>query len=332
MIWVSSRPRLPEEISVPLARRLTTVEISATRAAGPVSLLRFVLLVSALAVLAGCEAQRADTILPNAEAAKRMRVEIASKASAPVEETPVEAPKKTGWATLKGRIIVVGTPPSPGNESISKDQEVCQPGGHPVVKPTLVVNSADGGLANVALYAVKLTGDNVHESAAGKSGEVVFDQKACVFITHLATMSIGQKLKVLNSDPVSHNTMIVGRENNLNQNLGPGQHLVFEPKKPEGVPAAVSCSIHPWMRAYLLPHENGYVTTTGKDGTFEIANLPAGIDLKIQLWHEVLQKNFKDVEIDGKKGSLAGGVLPLKLANDEKKEIEIKIPAAAFGK
>jgi len=46
----------------------------------------------------------------------------------------------------------------------------------------------------------------------------------------------------------------------------------------------------------------------------------------------VLQKNFKDVEIDGKKSSLSGGLLSLKLTNDETKEIEIKIPAAAFGK
>ncbi|MCE9553634.1 MAG: hypothetical protein K8T91_09725 [Planctomycetes bacterium] len=296
------------------------------------SLLRFALLCGALAAVTGCEPPRVDTIPPNAESAKRMRLEIASKVGAPAEAAPTEAPKKTGWATLKGRIVVIGTPPSPGNESISKDPAVCQPGGHPVLKPTLVVDSANGGLANVALYALKLTGDNVHESAAGKSGDVVFDQKACVFLTHVATMSIGQKLKVLNSDPVSHNTLIAGRESNLNQNLGPGQSLLFEPKKPENLPAPVSCSIHPWMRAYVMPHENGYVTASGKDGSFEIANLPAGIELKIQLWHEMLQKNFKDVEIDGKKGSLAGGVLPLKLNNDETKQVEIKIPAAAFGK
>lgn len=283
-------------------------------------------------MLAGCEPARVDTIVPSAEAAKRMRLEIANKVGAPAEEAPVEAPKKTGWATLKGRIIVVGTPPSPGNENISKDQEVCQPGGHPVLKPTIVVDASSGGLANVALYALKLTGENVHESAAGKSGEVVFDQKACVFLTHMATMSIGQKLKVINSDPVSHNTLIAGRESNLNQNLGPGQSLLFEPKKAENLPAPVSCSIHPWMRAYLMPHENGYVTASGKDGSFEISHLPAGIDLKIQLWHEVLQKNFKDVEIDGKKVSLSGGVLPVKLNNDETKQVEIKIPAAAFGK
>lgn len=314
------------------ARRQIIDNGSATRAVRPVSLLYFTLLASALVSVAGCEPPRVDTIPPSAEAAKKMRVEIASKVGAPTETAEVEVPQKTGWGTLKGRIVVVGTPPSPGNENISKDQEVCQPGGHPVVKPTIVVDSSNGGLANVALFAVRLSGDNVHESAGSKTGEVLFDQKECVFLTHMATMQVGQKLKVVNSDPVSHNTLIAGRENNLNQNLGPGQHLFFEPKKAENAPAPVSCSIHPWMRAYLMPHENGYVTATGQDGSFEIANLPAGIDLKIQLWHEVLQKNFKDVEIDGKKSSLSGGLLSLKLTNDETKEIEIKIPAAAFGK
>jgi len=284
-----------------------------------------------IATAAGCEPARIDTVAPNVEAAKEIRLEIATKLGTKTEQAPAEEAKKTGWATLKGRIVVVGTPPSPGPESVTKDVEVCKPGGHPVMKQTIVVDSATGGLANVALYALKLTGDNVHESASGKGDDVLFDQKECVFLSHLATMRVGQKLKVLNSDPVSHNTMIAGRQNNLNQNLGPGQQLFFEPQKPESVPAAVSCSIHPWMRAYLMPHENGYVTATGKDGTFEIANLPAGIDLKIQLWHEVLQKKFRDIEVDGKKQSLSNGVLPLKLENDEKKEIEIKIPAAAFG-
>lgn len=280
---------------------------------------------------AGCEPARVDTVQPNVEAARKMRVEIATKLGTPTDAEPKEAPKKTGWATLKGRIVVVGTPPSPGAENITKDVEVCKPGGHPAMKQTIVYDPATGGLANVALYALRLDGENVHESATGEGDEVLFDQKECVFLSHMATIRVGQRLKVLNSDPVSHNTMISGRQNNLNQNLGPGQHLFFEPKKPESVPAPVSCSIHPWMRAYLMPHENGYVTATSKDGSFAITNLPAGIDLKIQLWHEVLQKKFRDLEIDGKKQSLSNGVLPLKLENDETKEIEIKIPAAAFG-
>ena len=40
------------------------------------------------------------------------------------------------------------------------------------------------------------------------------------------------------------------------------------------------------MKAYMLPRENGYFAVSADDGSFEIANLPAGEELEIQVWHE----------------------------------------------
>jgi hypothetical protein len=47
----------------------------------------------------------------------------------------------------------------------------------------------------------------------------------------------------------------------------------------------LECSVHGWMHAYVgvLPHP--YFATTGDDGTFAIANLPAGT-YTIEVWHE----------------------------------------------
>ena len=36
----------------------------------------------------------------------------------------------------------------------------------------------------------------------------------------------------------------------------------------------------------MLPRKNRYFAVTAADGSFEIANLPAGEELEIQVWHE----------------------------------------------
>ncbi|MCE9546297.1 MAG: hypothetical protein K8T25_12355, partial [Planctomycetia bacterium] len=218
----------------------------------------------------GCQQSMVDQFQPNAEAASEFRAKIVAKAAPAEGAGAADAQKSTGWGTIQGTIVVVGTPPKPGVEKIDKNPEVCEPGGHPVLKNDIVINPSGGGLANVAIYAQGLKGDNVHESALAKKGsEVIFDQKACVFLTHVATIQVGQKLKVLNSDPISHNTLIRGNPE-FNQTISPSQDVAYEPAKPYAAPVNVECSIHPWMRAYLLPRDNGYVAVTNPEGKFEI--------------------------------------------------------------
>ncbi|MCE9546235.1 MAG: hypothetical protein K8T25_12030 [Planctomycetia bacterium] len=270
-----------------------------------------------------------DQFQPNAEAAGEFRAKIVAKAAPAEGAGAADAQKATGWGTIQGTIVVVGAPPKPGVVLINKDLEVCQPGGHPVVNDNLVINPSGGGLANVAIFAQGLKGENVHESAVAKKGsEVSFDQKTCLFLTHVATIQVGQKLKIINSDPISHNTLIRGNPE-FNQTLSPGQAVMYEPAKPMTAPAGVACSIHPWMSAYLLPRDNGYVAVTNPEGKFEIKNLPAGINLKLQLWHEAL-KEYGGVEINGQKQPLSRGVLPIKIEPDKTTTLEIKIPASAF--
>jgi hypothetical protein len=48
----------------------------------------------------------------------------------------------------------------------------------------------------------------------------------------------------------------------------------------------ISCSIHPWVIAYVLPRDNPYIGLSDEDGSFEITNLPAGKSLEFQVWHE----------------------------------------------
>lgn len=294
---------------------------------------KFAFLVLSMVVLTGCGQGVAHNVLPQSDAAKEIRVAIdkSAEGSGGGGEEAV-AQTRTGWATIKGRFVVEGTPPSLPNLKVDKDQTVCAPGGSPV--PDTAIKITDGALANVAVYALGLSGDNVHDSAATPASDTVdFDQEACIFKSRVAPMQIGQKLKILNSDSVSHNTDIKAKRSSpFNETVPPKSHTFYTPSKAEKSPVSVSCAVHPWMLAYLFPHENGYVSVSPQDGTFEISNLPAGIDLKIQVWHEKLKK-FDNIQVNGEKVTWKRGAVKLAspLEPDEVREFEVVIPASLFG-
>lgn len=297
----------------------------------------FAIVVLALVAVSGCGESSARNVLPQPEQAQELRAAIDNSSQAEGDGgTEKAAPVRTGWATIKGRFVVEGVAPTLAPLRVDKDQSVCAPGGKPVPNESIEVGT-DGGLVNVAVYAQGLgsEGENVHESASTPASEtVLFDQKECEFLTRVCPMQVGQELLIKNSDPVSHNTSIDTRRSPaFNQTLSPnGDTRLFKPVKPEKAPASVVCSVHPWMQAYLLPHENGYVSVSGGDGSFEIKNLPAGIDLKIQVWHEALKK-FDNIEVNGTKTTWKRGVVKLDspLEPDEERELIIKIPAGLFG-
>ena len=144
-------------------------------------------------------------------------------------------------------------------------------------------------------------------------------------------MQASQSLEVKNSDSVSHNTQIQAkRGRSINENIPPGSSIKYTPGKEEKEPISVSCAVHPWMKAYLLPRENGYFATTQQDGTFEIANLPAGIDLSVQAWQEKLGKNFDGIKVNGAPATWKRGRIALNLKPDETLNLDVEIPAAVL--
>src|SRR5262249_10023800 len=163
------------------------------------------------------------------------------------------------WSTLRGTFKFVGTPPAPGKLKADKDTEVCGKGGG-ITDNSLLVAS-DGGIANIVLYA---RAKRVHDSAKplekdNDAEPLVFDQKQCMFLTHVMGCQVNQKIDVKNSDPIGHNTKIDPAKGlPFNQNLPSGQAIPYTVTSEEALPASVSCSIHPWMRGYLMPRKDKY--------------------------------------------------------------------------
>ena len=287
-----------------------------------------------LTLLASVGCQRADELGPVANAATAAKIRVALSRGEGGEEAPEKAAASTGtgWATLKGRFVYDGTPPRMAPYPANKDLATCAPGGKAPLQETLLVDEQSKGIANVAVYVRKVS--RVHPSAQPATEKLVYDQKVCRFVSHMFPITIGQTMEIKNSDNVGHNTNIEGK-NGFNQTIPAGQSIDFQPQKEEAVPVPVRCSIHPWMLGYLLPRKNAYYAVTTPDGSFEIANLPASEELEIQVWHEsatgpggalVLNTpEAKQLKWSGK------GRFKLKLAPDQVQEIEITVPASAFG-
>src|SRR5258706_13727968 len=93
----------------------------------------------AAAMLAGCN-QRVDLgPIPNA-GAEAIRTAFASKQAAGGEKAAAK-PTGTGWATLRGQFVFDGTPPEAQPHGVTKEAEVCAPGGKAPMQATLSVDS-----------------------------------------------------------------------------------------------------------------------------------------------------------------------------------------------
>jgi plastocyanin len=190
-----------------------------------------------------------------------------------------------GVGTLKGKVVFDGAfstlPPLYVKGGDVKDAAVCAA----VEAPNESILVKDGGLANVFIYlkkAPKVASDTV------PSTNLIFDQKNCVFHPHAMIVRTGQTVRVLNSDPIAHNTHTNGKKTTsfnsiVNPNETVGVPLVY--KQAEQEPISVVCDIHAWMRAYHLPIDHPFAAVSAADGSFEIKDLPAGKH-EFKVWHE----------------------------------------------
>ncbi len=284
-------------------------------------------------MLSGCGRPIPNEPMANSEAANAIRLTLVSNSSAGGAAGGGDAQakaKSTGWGTIKGRFVYDGAPPTPPALNIDKDQAVC--GGHNLVNESLLVSS-DGGLQNAVLL-VKDRNVDVHpDYDATKDAKVTLDNHNCHFEPHIAVVRAGQTLVVKNSDTVSHNTN-AGLQTNgaFNDSIPAGTELTKKIGAAETTPAPVNCTIHPWMKGYIIVQPHPYVAVSGKDGTFEIKNVPAGVPLKMKAWHEAstasgnaLQANRPDLKWQ------TNGEFTVTLQPDQVLDLkEIKVPASSL--
>lgn len=293
-------------------------------------------LVAVAAASAGCGSRLPQDVPPDLVIAKNLRGELsaAGGGAADASANATAQAEPTGWATLTGTFKLVGNAPAPTALTVDKDREVCAPGGMTVYANDLVIG-ANQGIENVLIFCSQKLPTNeepwTHPSAKpGLTSEVLFDQKSCVFLTHVFAAQSSQPIKIVNSDPVGHNASFSPKKNPSFNGLiaSNGGFTTYQPKAEEDQPFQVTCSIHPWMKAWMITRNNSYFAVTKSDGTFEIPNLPAGVPLEFRVWQE--RGKFSSVTVNGAAEKWARGKFKKSLEPGQTLTLNIEVDASTF--
>ena len=165
---------------------------------------------------------------------------------------------------------------------VNKDTEKC--GTEALIEKVVV--GGNKGLANAVV--------SVPGAKGATKAKAVVDQHGCKFVPHVTVMQPGE-IEIKNSDDILHNIHTYSTANPSINKAQPKFKKTMTEKleKPEFV--KVTCDVHSWMLGWVAVVP-GLAAVTDKDGMTKIENVPAGKQ-KIEVWHETLGKQEKDVEV-----------------------------------
>jgi len=229
----------------------------------------------------------------------------------PVAAEPAVAYYTVDAATagsVTGKIKFAGKAPARKVIDMSGDPACVEAHKGKAYDESLVVG-ANGAVANAFVYIKSgLEG----KKFAVPAQPVVIDQNGCWFRPRILGVQTGQTFQVINSDPVTHNIhpmAMTNREWNHSQGAGdPPMNRKFQQAE---VMIPVKCNIHSWMRAYIGVLDHPYFAVSGEDGSFTIANLPAGT-YTLGVWQEKLGTQEQQITVAPKGAATADFVLKAK--------------------
>lgn len=146
-------------------------------------------------------------------------------------------------------------------------------------------------LKDVVIYLEIKTDKKIDET-----GEVVVDQKGCVFVPKVVLAKVGSKIRIKNSDETLHNFHVISDLNpEINSGMpNKGSELIYEPTTAEFI--RIKCDVHPWMGGWIVVRKHPYYALSGLDGLTELKDIPVG-KYKLHMRHFSLGHMEQEVEI-----------------------------------
>jgi plastocyanin len=189
--------------------------------------------------------------------------------------------------TLKGTVKVTGNVPKDETVAVTKDANYC---GATLPREKYVIGPG-GGVKNVVVLI-----ENISRGKAIPDKVVEIDNKKCAFHPHVQVGAKGQKVGIINSDPMLHNTHIYLDKNTVFNVALP--LTGFEVKKTikESGLMTVRCDVHSFMLGYLYIADSPYITVTDEKGDYSLTDIPAG-QYEVKFWHEGFGELEKGAEI-----------------------------------
>jgi plastocyanin len=211
--------------------------------------------------------------------------QVSEDSGAPAAAAP------TGTATVSGTVQFAGTPPE--RPTLNLNRECTALHEQAPLAQKVVVND-NGTLRWVFVYVKEGLGEG---SFPAPQEPVELDQQGCIYHPHVFGVQTGQTIKILNSDPFLHNIHALP-EANRPFNFGmpnQGDERERDFREPE-VMVRIKCDVHGWMEAWAGVLSHPFYSTTDEQGSFNLANLPAG-DYVIEAWHEEYGTQTQNVTV-----------------------------------
>lgn len=202
-------------------------------------------------------------------------------------QNPAASGQISGTVSFKGS--------APKRELISMRSDRNCEAAHPAPAHSEDVEvNANGTLPNVFIFIKRGLPEDYQ---APRAAPVTLDQRGCMFVPHVLGVMVGQPLRVLNSDPTTHNVQTISTENRPhNQSQEPGAvPIIWRFNHPE-IMIRLECNVHPWMRAYVGVTTNPFHAVTGPRGTFTIKGLPPG-HFTLEAWTATLGTEDKEFAV-----------------------------------
>jgi hypothetical protein len=167
---------------------------------------------------------------------------------------------------------------------VNKDVEKC--GTEALIEKIVV--GGNKGLANAVVSVPDAKG-------APTAKKITVDQHGCKFVPHVSAMTPGE-MDLKNSDDILHNIHTYSTANPSINKAQPKfkKDMVEKFEKPEFI--KLTCDVHSWMLGWIAVMPNPYFGVTDGNGATKIENVPPG-KYKVEVWHETLGKQEKDVEV-----------------------------------
>ena len=203
------------------------------------------------------------------------------------------------WGNLTGTLVYDGKAPTPEKASITKDNDLCEK--FDIVDESLIVNAENNGIKDAVIYLYLRSTEKPPKAHPDydttAKDDVRVDNLNCRFEPQVSLLRTTQTLIVGNKDPVSHNSKIdLFQNQSINPNIPSGREIRQTFRAAERTVMPISCSIHPWMRGFVLIKDHPYMAVTDENGKFEIKNLPVG-EWQFQVWKT---KYLRYVKVGGK--------------------------------
>jgi plastocyanin len=168
--------------------------------------------------------------------------------------------------------------------------------------PQQVVTGADGSLANAVVYVKDFPADYIVDAPPAAAS---LAQRGCMYDPHVVAVRAGQPLEIKNDDQVTHNILAMPERNpKWNRSETPGAAPIDETFAIPELAIPLRCNVHPWMKSYVFAFSHPYFAVTGRDGRFELKNLPPGT-YTIEAWQEKYGTQQASVTVGPKESSAA---------------------------